>query len=264
MQLLSPISGKRKYQVIFEQLHQISLLGMNIGGGDNPQNSGEISVMKYIKNKLHAETKIIIFDVGANVGRYSLLLQDVFQDNCSIHAFEPSKGTFQKLLLNIENKENVNLNNFGFGDENKKMMLYYDSPGSGLASVYKRRLEKHAMNKNEEIEIKTIDSYCNDNNIKHIHFCKLDVEGHEFKVLKGAEKMLNSGSIDFIQFEFGGCNIDSKTYFKDFYYFFKDNYTIYRILKDGLRQIKKYKEKYEIFVTTNFLVEKKKAAKISV
>ena len=184
MQLLSPILGKKKCQVIFEQLHQISLKGMNIGGSDNPRNSGEVSVMKYIKNKLYAETKIIIFDVGANVGRYSLLLQDVFQGNCSIHAFEPSKSTFQKLLLNIKNKENINLNNFGFGDENKKMMLYYDFPGSGLASVYERRLEKHDLNKNEEIEIKTIDSYCNDNNIKHIHFCKLDVEGHESEAIK--------------------------------------------------------------------------------
>jgi len=69
--------------------------------------------------------------------------------------------------------------------------------------------------------------------------------------------MLHSGSIDFIQFEFGGCNIDSRTYFQDFYYLLKDNYKIYRIVKDGIYPINQYREMYEAFITTNYLAEKK-------
>ncbi len=69
--------------------------------------------------------------------------------------------------------------------------------------------------------------------------------------------MLGSGAVDFIQFEFGGCNIDSRTYFQDFYYLLNDRYKISRILKDGLYPISRYKEMYEAFTTTNYLAEKK-------
>ena len=64
--------------------------------------------------------------------------------------------------------------------------------------------------------------------------------------------MLNK-KIDFIQFEFGGCNIDSRTYFQDFFYHLQDNYKIYRILEDNIYELQTYKETYEIFITVNYL-----------
>ncbi len=69
--------------------------------------------------------------------------------------------------------------------------------------------------------------------------------------------MLNERKIRFIQFEFGGTDIDSRVFFQDFYYLLKDNYSLYRIVKDGLVKIDGYKEKYEIFDTINFLAELK-------
>lgn len=82
----------------------------------------------------------------------------------------------------------------------------------------------------------------------------MDIEGYELKALTGALNLLNSRSIDFIQFEFGGCNIDSKKYFRDFYYLLNTNYKIYRILKNGIFQINHYNEMLEIFIgTANYL-----------
>jgi hypothetical protein len=69
--------------------------------------------------------------------------------------------------------------------------------------------------------------------------------------------MISEKKIDNIQFEFGGCNIDSRTYFQDFFYLLKDNYRIYRVLKDGLFEIPTYKETYEIFTTINYSAVKK-------
>lgn len=248
-----------KFQKFFEALNQFSLIGMNIGGGSNPKNSGEKYALDYINMRFKSLSELTIFDVGANVGHYSLLLEEVFGSKATINSFEPSHKTFQKLSSNIGGKGNIRLHNFGLGNKDTKTVLYSDSDESGLASIYKRRLDyfKINMNQSEEIEIKTLDTFCKENKIKHIHFLKLDVEGHEIKVLEGAYKMLNSGEIDFLQFEFGGCNIDSRTYFQDFYYLLKDNYRIYRILKDGLYPIDQYKEMYEAFITTNYLAEKK-------
>lgn len=47
------------------------------------------------------------------------------------------------------------------------------------------------------------------------------VEGHELDVLAGAEEALKS--VQLVQFEFGGCNIDTRTYFQDFFYFFQQH-----------------------------------------
>jgi hypothetical protein len=86
---------------------------------------------------------------------------------------------------------------------------------------------------------------------------KIDTEGHELDVLNGALNMIKNKKTQIVTFEFGGCNIDSRTYFQDFYYFFKDNdmKNMFRITPSGyLAPIIKYKEIYEQFRTTNFLV----------
>lgn len=69
--------------------------------------------------------------------------------------------------------------------------------------------------------------------------------------------MIENGQIDFIQFEFGGCNIYSKTFFQDFYYLLKEKYKLYRILENGLFKLPDYQEIQEIFITINYLSIKK-------
>ena len=133
--------------------------------------------------------------------------------------------------------------------------MFSNEDGSGLASIYHRRLDHFgiSMKHIEEIQLRTLDNFCGEMGIHHIDLLKLDVEGYELKVLMGAQHLINSNSIDFIQFEFGGCNIDSRTYFQDFFYLLNPHYKIYRILKDGLAFINNYKETCEIFITTNYL-----------
>lgn len=254
----SPWLGKAQYQKFFELLHMLSLLGMNVGGGTDVKDSGEIIAFRYVLKKTHNLEPLVIFDVGAHVGGYTNCLLKLLKNReAQIHSFEPSKTSFNKLESNI-NYKSVHLHNFGFGDENKKLTLFRDSNESVLASIYKRRLDHFSMNMSlkEQILIKTIDAFCSENRIKHIHFLKLDVEGNEFNALKGANNMIKNNKIDFIQFEFGGCNIDSRTYFQDFYYLLNQKYKIYRILKNGLHQISQYKETQEIFITTNYLAER--------
>ncbi|MCO5233652.1 MAG: FkbM family methyltransferase [Chitinophagales bacterium] len=246
-------------QYIWDQLFQLSLRQMNFGNGGYFHQSGELYVANYIKKQLKNEPSIVIFDVGANVGKYATALSNVFDGNTQIYSFEPSKSTFEIFKTNTQGIKNILGNNFGFSDKEFQQLLFTDQEGSGLASVYQRKLDHWGiqMNQSEEIKLTTIDKYCAENQIAHIHFLKLDIEGHELSALKGANETLKHKKIDFIQFEFGGCNIDSRTYFQDFYYLLKDDYTIYRILKDGLLELPVYKETYEIFMTINYLAVKK-------
>jgi FkbM family methyltransferase len=260
--LLAPHYGKKKYQPLFESLYKLSLAGMNIGGGTNVTDSGELSVVHYIRERLLSSKRnkgCVIFDVGANIGEYSLLLNDVFGTGTEIHSFEPSAKTFKKLVENLHSKIKGYQQNFGLGENDYSTTLFSDHDESGLASVYKRKLDHYHidMNQTETIEIRKLDSYCLERNIAHIHFLKLDVEGHEKKVLDGAKDMLDGGKIDFIQFEFGGTDIDSRTFFRDFYYLLADQYRIYRIVKDGIYPVFGYGEFYESFLATNYLAERK-------
>ena len=251
---------KLRFQKFYENLLRISLIGMNIGTGGDISSDGELNLIHYIRKKCLSNKSTIIFDVGANVGNYSRGIIKEFQNiNFQLYSFEPSKETFFELKKSFKNIPNINLYNLGFGEENGVKTLFYDKKKSGLASMYNRRLLHFGvkMNLRESIEINTIDDFCKKNRIQEIDFFKLDTEGHELSILNGAKKMIKDNAIRFIQFEFGGCNIDARTYFQDFFYLLKEKYYIYRILKDDFYRIDSYKEIYELFLTTNFLAELK-------
>lgn len=252
--LLNKIAGKKKLQRFFERLHQLSIAGMNFGNVDIRSN-GEKEVIKYLKMRISKDANPVIFDVGANIGDYSKEVFSVLGENVKLHCFEPSKEAFATLEENLKNYKNIKLYNFGFGEKNKNAVLYSNKKGSGLASLYDRKLEYHdiKMDKQEETIIRRLDDFCRENRIEHIDFLKLDIEGNEFNALRGASDLIMSSAIDFIQFEFGGTDIDSKIYFRDFFFFLNPNYKIFRILKNGLFLIDKYNERYEVFMAINYL-----------
>lgn len=243
-------------QSFYEKLLRFTLRRMNIDNTAKISDNGEAFVINYLKKKAGAgNSKKIIFDVGANVGTYINTIVKSFGASAEVHAFEPSAVTFKQLSENIGNQKNITLNNFGLSNAAEEKPIYYDHEKSGLTSLYQRQLSHYGieMNMSETIRLETLDAYCRSNNIETIFLLKVDVEGHELSVLQGAKNMLAEKKIHAIQFEFGGTNIDARTYFKDFYLLLKDNYTIYRILSNGLYEIKKYTELQEIFLYTNFL-----------
>ena len=82
---------------------------------------------------------------------------------------------------------------------------------------------------------------------------KLDVEGHELDALHSATELLAGGHVDAIQFEFGGCHIDARTFLQDFFYLLRTSFDLYRLLRDGLRPIADYQERLEVFHTQNLV-----------
>lgn len=218
-----------------------------------------------IMNEVAAAKKFVdggvFFDVGGNKGIYSKELLRAFGDKLkSIHCFEPSLELFTEYLKFDDPR--VFVNNTALGSADGSGELFKVKDHSVLNSLTKRRLDHFnvAMTESESIKITTLDNYAHANQITKIDFLKIDVEGHELDVLHGGAKLLEGRAIECIQFEFGGCNIDTRTFFQDFWYLLvtEYKYSIYRITPLGVRRCDKYSELDEIFTTTNYLAVKNK------
>lgn len=213
---------------------------------------------------LQSEHEFVAFDIGANVGLWTTSLLDIAEDQgvvdkVAIHCFEPSSFTFSKLqatLAKYQWEGKVHAANSGIGSIKGKIKLYINENGAGTNSLYKRRLEGRGISfdRAETVQIITVDDYCRENNISHINFMKIDVEGHELAVVQGAEDMLKQQAIDCLQFEYGGCWIDSMILFMDIYDLVTSfGYAIGKIMPRGIEFYDKYDQRLETFQMANFL-----------
>lgn len=223
------------------------------------------SIIGLIK-KYYAEKKnLVFFDVGANIGDYSEEVLKKFSSQVILYAFEPAKATFEQLNINLSSYNNIVFCNVGLGDSSGEFVLYSNDQSSGQSSLYKRNMghwsNETSLGKEEQVDIVNPIEFCKTHKIEHIHFIKLDVEGNELSILQSMEPMLAHQKIDFIQFEFGVCNVDSKVFFKDFYYLLNSHYDLFRIVKDGVYPVSRYHEIYEVFMTVNYLAVSNRISK---
>ena len=259
MALLDQFWGNKNIQFLFEKIQSVSLKGMNYGRASDYLNNGETKLLEKV-GAMVGTASSILFDVGANQGEFTKHIVEAWGGmSYQVFAFEPSKKTFEMLQQAIPVSPFVHLYNIGFGEEPGTMELFYDREGSGLASVYPRDLSHRKIDftEHETIELTTLDIFCRQNYIDSIDYLKMDVEGHELAVLKGAHRMFQDRKIKIVQFEFGGCNIDSRTFFRDYYNFFNEDFKLHRILSNGLRPIESYSEKLEVFQSANYLAVRK-------
>lgn len=200
----------------------------------------------------------LCIDIGGNVGSYTeQILKKV--PNCSVVIFEPAQSNVAFLKEKFRDNSKIVIEKFAVANEKANKILYSNQDGSGLSSLTKRRLEHFGIDFSNSENITTIkfeDYWIEKLEKKNIDFCKLDIEGHEMDALIGFGEAINY--IDLIQFEFGGANIDTRSFFQDFWYFFKKkNFDLFRISALGPIPIKRYKESDEFFSTTNYLAKKK-------
>jgi len=85
------LMGRRVFQPLWERLNSLSLLGMNIGCGDDVNSSGELWTIDHFSKRLPDNRPIIVFDVGANIGRYASAVISRLGDKAKLYCFEPFK-----------------------------------------------------------------------------------------------------------------------------------------------------------------------------
>jgi FkbM family methyltransferase len=269
---LQAFGSKSRLEVsnqITADLYRLSFLELEILENEIAQELGkgwgsstvtlEVEALKNLAEQFEIQIRGAI-DVGANVGDWSIAFINSFP-GIQIYSYEPQVTAFEKLRETFEklNLENIHAVRAALvPNSTGEVTLFKDIDGSGLASMYPRRLE-HFDIEFSLVEIVPTQSFSDvaksvDN--QKVNVLKLDIEGGELYLL---EAIFDESDFEFdlIQFEFGGCNIDSRTFFQDFWYLFhKRGYEIYRITPSGLYRLDRYLESYETFKTTNFIAVK--------
>ncbi|MBU6399774.1 MAG: FkbM family methyltransferase [Verrucomicrobia bacterium] len=131
----------------------------------------------------------VAFDIGANVGWFTVLMGlQVSRGAC--HAFEPTPDFFDRLCYNCRLNglsDRVVLNRVALGDKEGQVQLYtFANLGGGHTSTSKLGRDDYSVS---TAPMTTLDNYTTQGNIRRIDLIKLDVEGAELSVLKGAESV---------------------------------------------------------------------------
>lgn len=197
----------------------------------------------------------VVFDVGANAGDWTAEVLSQGHD-VEIHLFEPIPHVYKKLIQNLDKQ--VISNNLAVGQKKEVKTFHYYEDHSFLSTFYRRvDVEKQGwLNTPKKITVLTtsIDNYCQHHDINRINFIKIDVGGGELDVLYGAKHFLETGRIDYLQFEYGGTYLDAKTSLKEvFEYLQKFRYSIFKILPDRLEYKPTFLPEDENFEFSNFL-----------
>ena len=197
----------------------------------------------------------VLFDVGANHGAYAKFMH-LLAPAARIYAFEPHPRTFAALRKNVVSPA-VTLVNLALSDQAGQLRLYdfAATDGSTQASLSSAAVGLFAADMVEhEITCTTIDAFMHEHGIERIEFLKIDTEGFDINVLRGAKQALAERRIGIIQFEFIPANIAVRVTMRDFFDALPQ-YRIFRLCLNGsLLPLTPYNVKRcEIYVTHNLI-----------
>lgn len=143
-----------------------------------------------------------VVDVGANFGWYSAVMARQVGPTGVVHAFEPLPSTWQQarevIALNDPDSR-VILNRTGLG-ETAGLFTVYTFAGLPHGHASTTSLGRNDATPNR-CEVTTLDQYCEETGIEMLDFVKIDVEGHELEVLRGAPRMLERSDAPIVSFE---------------------------------------------------------------
>ncbi len=156
----------------------------------------------------------VVFDVGAFDGRSIERFRKLFP-SAYVHSFEPSSHSFAKISAAYAADKSVSLNKKAVGAQANVLTLHYNQKPdtSSILPVdvshewTKRRAKEMGILaedfsiETEEVNVIALDTYIEENKVSSVDILKIDTQGFEVDVLKGALKSIERGVFKFIEIE---------------------------------------------------------------
>jgi FkbM family methyltransferase len=180
--------------------------------------NGESSLQQWVLDLSPAGQKVHVLDVGANVGRWSASMLEAARraarlDDLDLCAFEPSAYTFEQLTSALHGRP-VTLHRMALSDQSGSSQLQVVTPGAGTNSLHASPAMP-AGTVTEDVTTTTLDSYAGRAGLDHITLLKVDTEGHDVAVLRGAKALFAEQRISVAQFEYNHRWIYPRCYLRD-------------------------------------------------
>lgn len=186
-----------------------------------PRTNGE-----YFLIESYAKEWKTVFDIGANEGYYAKKIWTI-NPRSRVYCFEPNPQLVGRIRANVPGQPIINA---AAGDRVGTLEINFNRVDPTQSSPYRRNANTEAV----AVPQITLDQYAKSQHIKKIDFVKIDTEGHELAVLRGARGLLAKRAISMIQFEYGGCYRDAGTTLRQIYQLLSPNYIICHLRPGGL------------------------------
>lgn len=175
------INKKLKKPVVLRNKNGIFYCGDHINSVWVASTYHEKEIKKYFRLD-----KGVFVDVGANVGKYTIMLGRWMGQKGTVVSIEPEPGNFNIIEKNIRlnGLKNVIAENVACSSSEGKMDFYIKDTGTGGHSLVEK------TDKNIKVGVLKLDTLLKRNKIKKVDVMKIDVEGAEADVLKGAKNAL--------------------------------------------------------------------------
>jgi FkbM family methyltransferase len=134
----------------------------------------------------------MFFDVGANVGQSARRFLTAYPA-ARIYSFEPLPSIFAELVRNVASDPHVTCLNIGLSDREGAAIMIEDADCSSIRTA----------GPGQEVQVRTLDSVCVEHGVDRIDFLKIDTEGHDLAVLRGAAQLFDERAIAAVQVEAG-------------------------------------------------------------
>lgn len=240
----------------FESLHSVPIeveggtLYADLRGGSargilaSPHNpSGEDAVMRQF-----VKPGAVVFDIGAHLGIYTLLLSKLVGESGKVFAFEPNPELLPCLRRTLAEKTNVRLFETALSDTNGEIELFVPEDAS-MASVRDWTNGSAGAVHSVKCEMRVLDAMLEAALIERPGFIKCDVEGAELMVFAGARKILDRADAPVVLFElnrkaaqsFGKTTAD---YFEFFGRLEHAQYSFFEVLPEGLKDLRSHDVDY--------------------
>ena len=208
--------------------HALSARGYN-----NYRNNQESGESYFIKEILANANPKLGIDVGANIGEYT---KEILENTDSrVIAFEPVPTTFEKLRKETEfYSDRITYENMGVGAVNEELIIHFNSDALAHASFSEEIKQINYVSNEEKVSVPvvTLDTYFKDKNITQVDFIKIDTEGFESEVFKGASRIFAELKPKYIQIEFNWHQLFRNT---SLHYFSQllQSYEMYQLIPNG-------------------------------
>lgn len=175
----------------------------------------ETKLVIKILNHISEKENISVYDIGANTGYYGILSAFMFKEKVQVYSFEPVLEHVDciKKSIYLNKLNNLKIFELGLGNKDEEKTMYIAGSGSSFEKGFTAKNIKNER----KILINKLDNIVSNEKIKKPDFIKMDVEGHEFKVLEGAKNTI-SGNLPvlFIEIAYSMKNLGRSYINNDF------------------------------------------------